>query len=166
MDPVFGGSANAYDYVSQDPLNGSDLGGTSQDNDGGGMLGPGAACWLKGQCNAETIAEFPTYNDKSQWASLCGDLWIIRGCIGITGAGHVYGSVGPGVGTPGVSIDVGTVEKNRSADKLLGKWSEILGSADYWLGWGRAYNSEAQSWYLTLGTPGVEGFWTYGWRFW
>jgi RHS repeat-associated protein len=28
VDPIFGGSANAYDYVSQDPLNASDLSGT------------------------------------------------------------------------------------------------------------------------------------------
>jgi len=28
VDPVFGGSCNAYDYVCQDPVNANDLGGT------------------------------------------------------------------------------------------------------------------------------------------
>jgi RHS repeat-associated protein len=36
VDPVFGGSCNAYDYTCQDPANASDLAGTDLGDAGGG----------------------------------------------------------------------------------------------------------------------------------
>jgi RHS repeat-associated protein len=39
VDPVFGGSANAYDYVDQDPVNASDLSGTCLFGLSGGIFG-------------------------------------------------------------------------------------------------------------------------------
>jgi RHS repeat-associated protein len=74
LDPLVGATQAPYYYATDDPVNEADPSGLSVDNDGGGMLGPSAACWLRGQCNTATIAEYPNGGGPSLYGVLLADL--------------------------------------------------------------------------------------------
>jgi RHS repeat-associated protein len=74
VDPVFGGSANAYDYVDQDPVNASDLagtlGGTRQGEcaGGGGRWegnGPNSGRCIPGPAPHSLVGEVVHWVDKN-----------------------------------------------------------------------------------------------------
>ncbi|RCG25325.1 hypothetical protein DQ384_31110 [Sphaerisporangium album] len=78
VDPVIGGSANAYDYCSADPVNCSDLNGEAQ---------CGLWCELAAQGAAWAIGVLG--------AGVCG---VITGGLGAMACGAVFGALGAGVG--------------------------------------------------------------------
>ncbi|MFJ8473220.1 DNRLRE domain-containing protein [Kitasatospora sp. NPDC094011] len=90
VDPVYGGNANAYDYVSADPLNRFDL--------------DGRVCWSCGWKRAKSFAS-KTWNENKQtivtWGvgiGVAGVCTIATGGAGAAGCAWLGGAVGGAVG--------------------------------------------------------------------
>ena len=176
VDPLVETTGQAYSYVGDDPVNTSDplgLSGNPEDVvcSGGG---PGSKAQQKQECEAATAntkhvvaeEESDQYLPKAlpgvAYASVCGDFWIVKGCLSITG-GQLHVSFGYGFGTPGADISAG-VASRCDAGSLLGGWSNSTG-AEYWVGGGYASSPNGvQGPYVSSGTPGFGTFKTHGWR--
>jgi uncharacterized protein YaiE (UPF0345 family) len=91
-DPIPGGSANNYDYVNQNPINGYDLAGTC-------AHGWGWAChtWKTTKNVASKVYQHTNISE--------GQCVIVCLGLGFQG-GHFYGSFGAwGIATPGVNVN-------------------------------------------------------------
>lgn len=101
------------------------------------------------------------------YGSTCVSFVIGEVCSTRTDGGHTYISIGPGLGTPGVSDSAGYV-RGGSADQMINGWSVHVGGGSF-VGGGYAsggacpLGSGPQGPYGSVETPGSAGiFWTYG----
>ncbi len=125
VDPVFGGSANAYDYVGQDPLNAGDLDGecgfcwstvTKVWNDTGGKIVHVIATHTVGVC-LNASGGFAVYGGAS-------------GCVALVG-GRVtlFGTLAGGGASPTASVTSGLLISNAKTPKELSKWFGFAGGS-------------------------------------
>jgi hypothetical protein len=179
VDPLTDLTSAPYSYSNDNPVNETDPTGLAGEPglpacSGAYMKLPKGVteaemCQAEQQNARHVVAqeEANQYNPKPlpprAYASICGDFWIVKGCLSITGPGQLYLSFGYGFGTPGAEISAGTAG-HCDARLLLGGWSNSKG-AEYWVGGGYASSPNgAQGPYVSAGTPGFGSFNSYGWR--
>jgi hypothetical protein len=168
-DPVPGGSANAYDYCDQDPINCVDLLGTWW---GSGVLKKTThAAAHAASAAAHTVkAHMPDYVSLN-----IGGYWGVGGDLNftLTKSGHVYGglSAGVGIGEWGGSLRGGSIGGDHSVqavDKFVHGWS-TYGSASDGLSVGSTWGhpGHIRGAFATaggIGTPGLALSGGYSWR--
>jgi hypothetical protein len=94
----------------------------------------------------------------------CGNLAVIGGCVTFTNSG-TYGSLGPGIGYPGATVNVGA-SRGESAGNQAKGWSACV-DANFGVGAGHCWSnsSSATTNYGEAGIPGAGVFILYGWKF-
>ncbi|MEN9594933.1 MAG: hypothetical protein RLY23_1416 [Actinomycetota bacterium] len=112
QDPIVGGSANDYDYVNADPINGTDLGGTC------GVWGnPWKKC--RGKRRGSTTSACFTFSGYLGFGGKSALCYRFRD--GAPGRGRVGGAVGAGMGTPSLGAGVSIGRSNaRTAAEVRG----------------------------------------------
>jgi RHS repeat-associated protein len=172
-----------YGYVQENPLNRSDPGGLMNDASSGSggyyTSGPEKGCEINlsggpalcpiggGQVAPMGSAPAGGASLVPNYVSTCLSFVIGELCLTRTDGGHTYVSIGPGLGTPGVSDSSGYV-RGGSADQMISGWSVHVGGGTF-VGGGYAsggacpLGSGPQGPYGSVETPGSAGiFWTYG----
>ena len=112
QDPIAGGSANDYDYVNGDPINGTDLGGTC------GVWGnPWKKC--RGKRRGSTTSACFTFSGYLVFGGKSALCYRFRD--GAPGRGRVGGAVGAGMGTLSLGAGVSIGRSNaRTAAEVRG----------------------------------------------
>jgi RHS repeat-associated protein len=172
-----------YGYVQENPLNRSDPGGLMNDASSGSggyyTSGPEKGCEINlsggpalcpiggGQVAPMGSAPAGGASLVPNYVSTCLSFVIGELCLTRKNGGHTYVSIGPGLGTPGVSDSSGYV-RGGSADQMISGWSVHVGGGTF-VGGGYAsggacpLGSGPQGPYGSVETPGSAGiFWTYG----
>jgi len=99
--------------------------------------------------------------------SICANGAWVEGCIAF-GGGHAYLEGGPGIGTPGVSASFGGVINGCARDLLGGPSIHAGGQFFVGGGWSQALtplsgdSQGARDPDISVGTPGIGAFVTYG----
>ncbi len=170
VDPLVAQTGQPFSYANDDPVNLSDPSGLA----GGG---PAAMC-SGGEPvpKGETQAQACQAAEKAAWGyvpkpsganpivSFCGNGIIIEGCLTVVGTNtknNVYLTGGVGIGVPGVSVSV-AVPTTGSCNLVSGEGLQYGAQAG--LGGGILSNPAGSQIvpFASIGTPGVEGFWTWG----
>jgi RHS repeat-associated protein len=183
VDPDVATTLSPYGYVQENPLNSSDPGGLMNDASSGSggyyTSGPEKGCEINlsggpalcpiggGQVAPMGSAPAGGASLVPNYVSTCLSFVIGELCLTRTDGGHTYVSIGPGLGTPGVSDSSGYV-RGGSADQMISGWSVHVGGGTF-VGGGYAsggacpLGSGPQGPYGSVETPGSAGiFWTYG----
>ncbi|MGA8725428.1 MAG: RHS repeat-associated core domain-containing protein [Acidimicrobiales bacterium] len=178
IDPLVAETGQSYQYAGDDPVNASDPSGliTSEACAGNGPIGRSPKQEAQ-DCadeqkqmkaiSAQECANDPTACASSQlYVSGCFSLAVAEVCLA-AGGGSGYLQAGPGFGTPGASLSVGTVNRGPIS-QVLGGWSVHAGG-QYWVGggWARSLGCpSANGPFVSVGTPGAGAFRTYGVKLW
>jgi hypothetical protein len=162
-DPIPGGSANAYDYADQDPIDKFDLAGTC-------AHGFGWACssWKA----VKKHVKAPAYVGGCFGGGFWGGGQV---CVDVTRAGHIYVTPSAGFETPGFSGGLhagyihGGVPTDDATDKYLHGWS-AQGGGGFGAGasgvWGDEGKLNKSAWGYEGGiySPGASATQGYGFR--
>jgi hypothetical protein len=171
VDPDVATTLSPYGYVQGNPLNSSDPAGLGPLGDLilASCTGPNAGKQCGGPGHLGQTNPNGGNVTPSDYVSGCASAVVFELCLSVTGTGKWYVSFGPGLGTPGVSLAIGSVSP-APASQLISGWSGHVG-AGYYVGGGWAHNGVTAGGrcavngpYFSIGTPGAGAFYTWGWN--
>lgn len=126
VDPIEGGSANSYDYVDGDPVNGLDLEGTCS--------------WYNAYCQAQKALRYTQHHATVSWGAcfiVCFDSTIQDGTISASWGGWGFTEKGPSVGwNTALPEQQGTTHMACVGDEAMGcgYWGKRSHGRGRWYG--------------------------------